>query len=762
MFVNPEPASSPAETTSPQTRHLHHINRLYAVLCEVNRAMTLREGRQELLQNICRILVEVGGFRMAWIGLPDADGWLTPQAIYGDNTEYLSTIRISCRDVPQWQSPAGVAIREKRPVIVHNIQANPLVVSWHAQAMQHGFNSIAGFPVSFPSGAMGSISLYSTECDFFSPEEEKLLMEISNDIGYALEFIASEEQRSATGEHFRIIFENATEGIIVTNLDDNDFIMVNPAICTMFGFSEAEFLRLTMSQLHPPESLHKVQAEFMAMATGKKTGSFHIPCLRKNGTLFYANVAASPMALQGKRCLVSFFTDITEQKNSEDELRVNEQKFRAFGEAAQNAVIQLDSEGKVCFWNSAAERMFGYRAEEILGRSMHQLLAPSRFRDAYGSAKERFALTGDGPAVNQTLELAALRKNGEEFPMELSLSSFKSSQGWNALGIVRDITQRKQSETLLRQQAELLQQEVNGRRKVQELLLQHQSQLQTLNSELEARVAEEVQKSREKDQVLIQREKMASLGQLAAGVAHEINNPMAFIAGNLNVLARYYEDIACYDRLIQEQLPELEPRTRAAFQQNRALMKIERILTDGVELVIESLDGAERVAQIVRDLKNFSRVDALEQEPATLTSCLESALTIARNELKYVATIRKEYGTVPEILCNPGHLNQLFLNLLINADHAIIPPGEITLKSWCDEEFVYASVGDTGRGIPEEVRNRIFEPFFTTKDVGEGTGLGLSIAHEIVKNHNGSILVESEVGSGTTFTVVLPRLPEEE
>ena len=139
-----------------------------------------------------------------------------------------------------------------------------------------------------------------------------------------------------------------------------------------------------------------------------------------------------------------------------------------------------------------------------------------------------------------------------------------------------------------------------------------------------------------------------------------------------------------------------------------------------------------------------------------LNCCLERALTIVRNELKHVATVRREYTPLPPILCHPGQLNQVFLNLLVNAGQAITAPGEIVVKSWHDESFAYASVSDTGCGMPEEVRGRIFDPFFTTKEQDQGTGLGLSISHEIIKNHRGEIVVASDLGVGTTFTVRLP------
>ena len=314
----------------------------------------------------------------------------------------------------------------------------------------------------------------------------------------------------------------------------------------------------------------------------------------------------------------------------------------------------------------------------------------------------------------------------------------------------------------LNEQAGLLKEEVARRRNAQELLLVQQEQLETLNRELEERVADEVKKNRDKEQTIMQSEKMASLGQLAAGVAHEINNPMGYISCNLRALAEYFDQIVQFDLLLREKGErEFSRGTLESIATSRKSLDIDDILSDGVELITDSLEGAKKVSKIVQDLKSFSRVDTPDHTLVELNSCVESALTIVQNELKYVATIRKELEPVPALLCHPGQLNQVFLNLLINAGQAITPPGEIVLRSWHDDDFVYASVGDSGEGIPVEIRERIFDPFFTTKDLGKGTGLGLSISYEIIKKHNGRIQVESTVGMGTTFTVALPRNGEE-
>ena len=309
----------------------------------------------------------------------------------------------------------------------------------------------------------------------------------------------------------------------------------------------------------------------------------------------------------------------------------------------------------------------------------------------------------------------------------------------------------------LRRTTELLNQEVSARCRAQEQLENKQLQLEDLNSQLEKRVAVEVEINQQRFQALMQSEKMASIGLLAAGVSHEINNPMAFVTGNLRTLTQYFDQIVQYDNFIQEHRQRQSLPIEELFDNVRKTLEIDDILIDGADLITESLDGAKRVSKIVKDLRTFSRIDKMEIESVELISCLESALNICFNELKYVANIRKDYEPGPKILCHPGQMNQVFMNLLVNAGQAIEPPGEIYIRNWHDDEFVYVSVSDTGKGISEQNMQRLFEPFFTTKEVGKGTGLGLSVSYEIVKKHHGEIKAVSEVGVGTCFTVRIPR-----
>lgn len=264
---------------------------------------------------------------------------------------------------------------------------------------------------------------------------------------------------------------------------------------------------------------------------------------------------------------------------------------------------------------------------------------------------------------------------------------------------------------------------------------------------------------------LLQQEKMASVGQLAAGVAHEINNPTGFIMSNLNSLRKYAEKLSEFILLQTdaiERLGKLDEEGAsdllAEVQDKRRSLKIDRIVEDMCLLIDESYDGAERVKKIVENLKSFSRLDESEEQMTDINAALESTINIAWNEIKYRAVVNREYGDIPKTFCHAGGMNQVFLNLLINAAQAIETEGVITIKTWHEGEKIFVSFSDTGCGIPKEVQQRIFEPFFTTKEVGKGTGLGLSIVYDIIKKGNGSLSVESEVGRGTTFLIEIPLL----
>lgn len=256
---------------------------------------------------------------------------------------------------------------------------------------------------------------------------------------------------------------------------------------------------------------------------------------------------------------------------------------------------------------------------------------------------------------------------------------------------------------------------------------------------------------------VINQEKMATIGQLSAGVAHEINNPIGFISSNLRTLQKYLTRLTQFIH-VQEAVIQADGSSESLRSVNRSRkeLKPDFIIEDVNDLIEESLDGADRVRKIVQDLKTFSRVDESEWKFVDLVECFERTINIVWNEIKYKATLIRDFCELPPVRCYPHQLNQVFMNLLVNAAQAIDKEGRIIVKAWQEEQSVLFSVADDGCGIPAENVSKIFEPFFTTKEIGKGTGLGLSLSYEIVKKHRGEISVASEPGKGTVFTVSLP------
>ncbi|MBN1841794.1 MAG: response regulator [Deltaproteobacteria bacterium] len=267
---------------------------------------------------------------------------------------------------------------------------------------------------------------------------------------------------------------------------------------------------------------------------------------------------------------------------------------------------------------------------------------------------------------------------------------------------------------------------------------------------------------------LIQSEKMASVGQLAAGVAHEINNPTGFVSSNLKTLSDYQHDISGllkeYRKLIMElkdtiskdvMPPSIAERVEGIVNLETEV-DVDFILNDIQDLIDECKEGTERIKKIVIDLKDFAHPGEDKVQETDINKGIESTLNVVWNELKYKAKVTKEYGDLPIVRCYPQQLNQVFMNLLVNAAQAMEDQGKIKISTRGYDGSVEVKISDTGMGIPEENIPKVFNPFFTTKDVGKGTGLGLNVAYNIIEKHKGTIDVESAVGKGTTFTIRIP------
>lgn len=249
---------------------------------------------------------------------------------------------------------------------------------------------------------------------------------------------------------------------------------------------------------------------------------------------------------------------------------------------------------------------------------------------------------------------------------------------------------------------------------------------------------------------LLHSEKMAAIGQLAAGVAHEINNPVGYVYSNLQTLGHYLSDLFRLTDAISS------ATSLDDLQHIRSSIDYDFLRDDLEDLLVESKEGIERVKTIIAAMKDFSHTDEEEFRYADLHKGIETTLNVVNNELKYKAEVVKDFGDLPEIQCIISQLNQVTMNLLVNAAHAIEGTGTITIRTRCIDDQVIMEIEDSGQGIEPAVLNRIFEPFYTTKPVGKGTGLGLSLSFNIIEKHHGAITASSTPGQGTTFQIRLP------
>ncbi len=424
-----------------------------------------------------------------------------------------------------------------------------------------------------------------------------------------------------------------------------------------------------------------------------------------------------------------------------------------FVEASLNLIWQCDLEGRYVYLNAAWEQAFGYKVEEMLGRKFSDFQRP----EMAVRCEQEFARLIGGEAVKD-FEAVHIGKAGNAIHL-VCYARFMTDESGNITGIqgtAYDISGRKKSEA-----------ELEAYRRHLELLVDHRTaELASVNSSLvlEKRSLELANRNLKQMQTyMIQTEKMASLGRLSAGIAHEINNPIGYISTNLSVLRRYTDTIDDMFRFYGQ----LESAVKACslaevckplglVEDFRREVDLAGLFVDLRKLIEESSRGVAQVARIVADLRTFAREEKAAQESADIHALIDATLNITRSNLKYNVEVVKEYGDLPRILCHPRQVEQVFINLLLNAAQAVGEKGRVVIRTSCQKDDVLIEIEDDGSGIPEPDLQHIFEPFFTTREVGQGTGLGLAIVYNIIEKHAGRIMVHSTVGKGTVVTINLP------
>ena len=402
------------------------------------------------------------------------------------------------------------------------------------------------------------------------------------------------------------------------------------------------------------------------------------------------------------------FRDITERKRNEDSLRL----LSAAVEQSPVSVMITDRAANITYVNPKFSQCTGYSCDEVIGKN-------PRILNAGRSPLEMYQMLWSNLLQGKEWrgEFQNKKKNGEIYWEAATVTPILGANGTitHFLAVKEDITERRAMESDLRQA-----------------------------------------------------QKLEGIGQLAAGIAHEINTPTQFVTDNLTFLKESWETalpiLETYRRRIAGQLSTVSPAAAAELAIPEPSCDLEFIVDEVPRAIAQSLDGARRVANIVRAMKEFSHPDSADKADTDLNRSILSTITVARNEWKYVAEMETNFDeSLPPVFCFPGDINQVILNLVVNAAHSIKEKfngqqkGKITIRTRARDSFAEVSISDTGMGIPEAIQTRIYEPFFTTKEVGKGTGQGLALAHSVVvKKHQGKIWFETEAGQGTTFFLQLP------
>lgn len=562
----------------------------------------------------------------------------------------------------------------------------------------------------------------------------------------------AEEALRESERKYRFLMEAMTD--IVWTLDmDFKPLYVSSSIEKVLGFSMEERLRQDLKDMVTPDSYANMTNKFAweleiekkQQADFDRTFTLEVEYYHKDGgTRWFENIMHWFRDREGKIAGIHGVSrDITERKRVEEDLRRSEERYRTILDEMEEGYFELDLAGNAVFFNDSVCRIFGYPPEELLGINYKEYTDGENARKCLRIYNEIYR-TGN-PGKVQGYEI--IRRDGTKRYLETSASLQKDSSGKiiGFRGISRDVTERKHAEEALkRNHDELIRKNIE----IEESRKNVQIALERLGA-----AYEELKVSQAK---ILQQEKMASIGQLAAGVAHEINNPVSFIASNLNTLDKYLYRLVKFSQVQTEIIKLQASDAIRKMEKKRKELKIDYIVEDIRKMVQELLDGTNRVQKIVQSLKRFSRVDDVDYKNSDINECLEQSINIVWNEIKHKAALVKEYGEIPFTKCFPQQLSQVFINLLLNAAQAITEKGEIKIKTWERDKEIWISVSDTGVGISPDNMVKIFEPFFTTKEVGKGTGLGLSISYEIVQRHGGDISFESEEGRGTTFIIRIP------
>jgi len=747
---------------------LKGVNRALKVISEANKALIHAEEETTLLLDICRIIVETGGYRLAWVGFAAQNSKKSVKlaAHWGEPKSYIETLDVSWADAQPHQCPGGTAIRIGKTVAVRDILGENRFEYWRKKALESGYRSAIALPLTHYEQPFGVLNIYAAETDAFSQEEIKLLSGLADDLTYGIDALRTRTYHKMAEEliqeyYTSIAFLSQTiielielspqeniyryigkqlhqlikHAIILINRCDKSFetleireiigidrysmeikkILGRDPVNMKFPITpnvKNTFCNSNLVQIQIPgnladaNSIHIPQQVLQQLMELLEIGQIFSVGLQKEEMLFghVLILVKKGKELKNKEVIETFIHQasvILHRRFIEQELKESENKFRLLAEITPGAIF-IHQGGEIVYANQATETITGYSLEKLKQMNFWEIVSP-----AYQEQQKQLGfklLKGLVPQNRSEITLG--KKNGDQCWIQMISKSFDFEGTAAVMVTVVDITEVK---------------------RVQQMEKHHQEQL-------------------------MQADKMISLGNLVAGVAHEINNPTNAIMVNTPVLEDIWKSI--------------KPIADQYYEKNKNF-EIGRIPYADISASIADLfsgitDSAKRIKTIVDDLKNFARPDYVElSRDVNVNDVVKQSITLLNNMIvKSTINFSVEYGReIPLIKGNPQQLEQVFINLIQNACQSLENNQQaIHVFTGYDPSIkrVIISVKDEGPGIPSENLKFIMDPFFTTRRNSGGTGLGLSVSSGIIQGHHGELNVESTVGKGSIFTVLLP------
>ncbi|MCP5196520.1 MAG: PAS domain S-box protein [Gammaproteobacteria bacterium] len=820
---------------------LRRANRQLRMLSDCNQALIRITDEIELLITICTIVVQAGGYRMAWVGYAEHDKFKTvrPVAHAGFESGYLKSIKVSWADTERGRGPIGTAIRTGHHCLIQSITHSRL-------ASQRGYAAVCALPLTFDDQIFGALGIYSSAPDAFDVEEIALLRELASDLAFGIAMLRTRAERERAEKALQLaqlsILRSADAMFWVRS--DGYFINVNEQACHTLGYTHDELLTMAVWDIDPDFTSERWSPHWERTRHLKKR-RFETRHQRKDGVIFPVEVTANHVEYEGQEYDFAFVRDITERKRTEEALSENERKYRELVENANSIILRWNPQGEITFMNEYGLKFFGYSEAELFGRLVKETIVPPDestgrdlrpLMDEICHHPERFKyninenIRRDGERVwiawtnkavlderSQVVEVfsvgsditdrkraeEALRESEERFakafranPASMVISVIETgcfidvNEQWlmmlgytreetightsTELGIWADSGSRQQMIAQLRRDGFFREAPIRFRTKTgdildvlwsaetirfgdQEVMLsliyditerkRVEEELQRHREHLEELVTERTAELHQAMDQLVQSEKLAALGQLVAGVAHELNTPL----GNTRTVAS----------TLAEHL-----RVFAAAIESGALRRsqVDSFLSRGQEAVDLLERNTARAADLIEHFKQVA-VDqtSMRRRRFNLRQTIEEMLVTLRPQFKHTAH-RVELDIAPELELDsyPGPLEQVIANLVGNSlTHGFVgmETGIIRMHAAAlGPAQVVLRYTDDGLGIPPTILNHIFEPFFTTRLGQGGSGLGLYIVYNLVTSVlGGAVKVESLPGQGAGFTFVLPR-----